>query len=100
MNDYKELIEALKCCFTDQKGCYKNCFACPYECFDNDCEDISLNALNAIERLVRERDAAVEDLSLNGRYCVTCKHFSVFCKRNNKCLSDENEHWEWRGVQE
>lgn len=108
MNDYEKLVEALKCCFTDQKCCYRNCSACPYEPFGNDCEDISLNALNAIEQLVKERDAAIVDLK-KLRYCSNCKlctdtvddeyyWCSAFCDWNE--YNDTCEDWEWRGVQE
>lgn len=83
--DYKELIEQLKHCKS-----YKP----KYEL-----QRTMLEAATAIETLLAERDAAVEDLK--GR-CGVCKHRRV-------CLFDEQHrigcavsnrgHWEWRGPQ-
>ena len=80
MNDYKELLAELRKC----KYCAR---------------DIAKYAADAIEQLVKERDAAVKDLKEwcdELCYCEVCKHNSKcskeFCKFAN--------NWEWRGVQE
>lgn len=79
--DYKELIELLR----EKNNC--------------DVLDYVDDAATAIETLLEERDAAVEDLK--GR-CGVCKHRGV-------CLFDEQHrigcavsnggHWEWCGPQ-
>ena len=83
--DCKELIEQLKHCKS-----YKP----KYEL-----QRTMLEAATAIETLLAERDAAVEDLK---GMCGVCKHRGV-------CLFDEQHrigcavsnrgHWEWRGPQ-
>ena len=58
--------------------------------------------LDEIERLTKERDAAVEDC--NG-YCASCKYADDCAKhdRNDSGNADwyygDCEEWEWRGVQ-
>ena len=58
---------------------------------------------DAIERLVRERDAALEDLKQYA-YCPVCKHFKLKTS-DEPCKSCKNNHgtvnkWEWRGVKD
>lgn len=77
--DYKELIETLR----GKDGC--NC-----EC---------LKAADAIETLLAERDAAVEDLSKRPhpstcKYGEHCDYISVITGRPD-CYSCHE--WEWRG---
>lgn len=58
---------------------------------------------DALERVKKERDAAVADLTDTATHgeCVACKHFdnsdSVFCQ---ECRLHSESKWEWRGVQE
>lgn len=84
MTDYKEIIEAMRS--TDVKVVF--------------CR--SLDAADAIETLLAERDAAVENLAESPR-SSTCKHgehcdfISVITGRPN-CYSCHE--WEWRGPQE
>lgn len=89
MNDYKELIELL---------------ANPTDGRDN--ADVMIAAADAIEQLVRERDAAVKDMNT---LCSTFADICSFCKNDSrndgdvcvKCKgTDWLEFWEWRGVQE
>lgn len=86
MNDYKELIERLK-----SIGKYLN--------FDK--SSCVYLAADAIEQLVRERDAAVKDLNI-ARSCLTCKSSGLdfsgldFCKGCDSWASKSN--WEWRGA--
>ena len=63
-------------------------------------------AADAIEQLLAENaklkeelDSAIEDLNF-GRCCTTCLHRKKKSCPPNKCLNDENLHWEWRGVKE
>ena len=80
MNDYKELLAELRKC----KYCAK---------------DIAKYAADAIEQLVKERDAAVKDLQ---EWCDELCYCEV-CKHNGKCSKEFCKfanNWEWRGVQE
>lgn len=107
MNDYKELIDTLDCMdfFCDRAG-KELWFDKPKEVQD---EDIAFHhntlteAINAIEQLVKERDAAIADLKSCCAYnsdCAFCKHYfsddaAQFCEEGDSC-----GNWEWRGVQE
>lgn len=81
MNDYKELIEHLRNGGGGHFG-LKMCY----------------EAADAIEQLVKERDAAVADLQeatlRDVGECFACKH------RNEVGCSaySDGECWEWRGV--
>ncbi len=98
MSDYKELIEHIQGdvafrhiiseCGADGKVWFDKRFICDY-----------VSRLKyAIEQLVRERDAAVEDLKVNAN-CTNCKYLNGegYCVAN-WCYN--GEAWEWRGVQE
>lgn len=88
MNDYKELIELL---------------AHPADGRDN--ADIMISAVDAIEQLVRERDAAIADLKEYAS-CDYCKRSNAECKEYwniGECGLHGlcgGEKFEWRGVQE
>lgn len=82
-----------------------DCGHCPYtllECSHNQMEQ---DALAYIQQLVRERDAAVADLTevvmtCGESYCKYCKH-----EKNpaTECVGHcwtHNEGFEWRGVKE
>ncbi len=62
-------------------------------------------AADAIEQLVKERDAAVADLK-NIRACKFCKNLSQHIDKEpcNSCLlyvrGRDTNNFEWRGVQE
>lgn len=75
--DYKELIKALR----KKDGCHCEC----------------LEAATAIENLLAERDAAVEDLTRicedNPDVCQYCKHMPC-TETHGRCIG-----WEWRGPQ-
>lgn len=87
MNDYKELIKELRCFSYVLTNSQK--------------------AADAIEQLVRERDAAVKDIGWN---CIKCKHYDEaspnygYTEECENCgtypwFDDEAESkWEWRGV--
>lgn len=72
------------------------------------CKTLRNNKLDeiadAIEQLVRERDAAVADLR-EWSTCVTCANsianngVGSRCEFVNKCFHGTN-CWEWRGVQD
>ena len=93
MGDYKELISAIRCSATSYSGCTADC---PYRLLEEikpdfpmpadvvvdgvgywvscDCDKMSLDAADAIEHLVKERDAAVEDIK-KCWLCASChKH--------------------------
>lgn len=76
MNSYKEVIYDLRHYFYDT--------------------EVVLEAADAIEQLVKERDAAVDDLK-SAMPCKACKHLTDlgYCER---CYLER--HWEWRGVKE
>lgn len=71
--DYKELIKKLR----EKDGCRCEC----------------LRAATAIETLLAERDAAVEEL--RGE-CRVCEHRGE-CLFNDQCGNGSN--WQWRGPQ-
>lgn len=119
MKDYKELIDGLRCCSTGTDGC-KNC---PYSCGSAVCihrlvsdalaeiegKQAQIDRLTAetrakeqyiaetIGKVIRERDAAIADLTLVGS-CVICKHQDYFYQ-GVRC-GDVKCRFEWRGVQE
>lgn len=72
--DYKELIDRLR----EKNGCHCEC----------------LRAATAIEALLAERDAAVEDLMMVG-HCKTCGSITPWCADN----PDSCEGYVWRGPQ-
>lgn len=85
MNDYKELLYDL-------------------DVWQKDAENSELTPPNvlrkcrfAIEQLVKERDAAVQDLFEEADSRLnTC----LYCKKDADCVLDcDNALWEWRGVQ-
>lgn len=52
------------------------------------------------QKLMQERDAAVEDLK-SLAFCCKCKHNETTEGVNDICLyCREDDKWEWRGVQE
>lgn len=61
MNDYKELVEQMRLC-ADEKSAH--CKECKFvDAVNNMCMNIMVNcAADAIEQLVKEKDAAVADL--------------------------------------
>lgn len=100
MSDYKELInEARNCVDRNTK-----CAICHYKESQGErdfCIDIMIRDLaDAIEQLVRERNAALADLKELAD-CDYCKY-----GKGNDCedtLHDYctvGEDWEWRGVQD
>ena len=81
MNDYKELIAELRKC----KYCAR---------------DIAKYAADAIEQLVRERDAAVEDMeTIANNMLLGCEFCKKNCAEQANCLTGDTR-FEWRGVQE
>lgn len=84
--DYKELIERI------EDSCD---FAVAIE--EDDLFTTLKDAADAIETLLAERDAAVEDLK--GR-CDICKHRCVCLfdeHRRVGCANSKRGHWQWRG---
>lgn len=105
--DYKELINAARNCVDIKLGCRSRNCNCPYEgvsvvndfCMNQLVDDL----VKAIERLIRERDAAVAELE-SLQACEDCKWYN---ESTHNCEDVEHEvctafesHWEWRGVQE
>lgn len=95
MNDYKELIGDIGDCLIAQ----------PSEAV---CKRILREAADAIEQLVKERDAAIADLKINW-LCAVCKNRVVTkewmaCKNKDfyeaPCGAPTCLNFEWRGVQE
>lgn len=101
MKTPEEIKKGLECCAE-----YGNCSeGCPYNP-NKDCgHDLYSDALAYIQRLERERDAAMQCIP---RACGYCKHVIDYglsntpgCK-NPECrnISGINTGWQWRGVQE
>ena len=79
------------------------------------CEEalsLAVKAIESIDRITAERDAAVKDLSRLDDNCFCCKWWKrdeadrrLFrCKCHNICCANSNDEkdpdlWEWRGVQ-
>lgn len=93
MADYKELIGQLN-------------GACIVKVVMKDMTkaDLFARAADAIEQLIKERDAAVADLK-EGGFCMTCKHLvstqeEKLCMHCSILTGGGEDNWEWRGVQE
>ena len=94
MNDYKELVEYLR---EEADAVQAIEWDIPI-CTENHIRE----AADAIEQLVKERDAAVEDLTFSykhGLSCFACKHdFAVDAAEY--CIDCKfNSNFEWRGVE-
>lgn len=82
MNDYKELIEHLRNAGGGDLG-IKMCY----------------EAADAIEQLVRERDAAVADLKTISS-CHSCIHKKEKYEMCLECArSSTSKRWQWRGAE-
>lgn len=98
MNDYKELIAKLRFyADTADDPIYGICINSP---------KVMFQAADAIEQLVKERDAAIKDMNT---LCSTFADICSFCKNDSrndgdvcvKCKgTDWLKFWEWRGVKE
>lgn len=73
---------------------------------DEVCE-VAISALESIDKIKAERDAAVNELKENLCSCYYCKSYdrnplSPFCEEYDICSrgNGEADRWEWRGVQE
>lgn len=65
---------------------------------DDGKSDIALRAADAIETLLKERDALLEDLD---GICDACKHRDDDLVHGCVCFECRKiNHWEWRGVKE
>lgn len=99
----EEIKWGLACC---------NMHQCPFlECpYFNDelcCESLNTDALAYIQRLERERDAAVEDIheaAMTGCLCYVCSHNEKgHCKAFDHGIFEATVmcgQYEWRGTQE
>lgn len=98
MEDYKELIDILRDIdFVD------SCEHCFFPCGGSgNC--FVLKTADAIEQLVKERDAAIADISwliINHYVCGICKHHDDDSSYCGTCGAlTPNGKFEWRGVQE
>lgn len=91
MNDYKELIEMLRSMSRAIIREDANDMNIPEEnIWDADANALA-DAADAIEPLVKERDAAVDDIPHN---CTYCKH------RKDHDWCERGHRWEWRGARE
>ena len=95
MNDYKELIEALH--IDEMFDAAKT-----IEHLVKERDQLH----DQINRLVKERDAAIADIreALNRtEECLLCRWFDGThgCRKSDKsCEKSKTDEWEWRGVQE
>lgn len=87
MEDYKELIERLRTHseYADLPFSWQN--------------EAYAKAADAIEQLVKERDAAIADLSKVGECCM-CKHYCETGDEDCAYVSCCDDNFEWRGVQD
>lgn len=97
MKTPEEIKKGLEYC-----GNGNNCsYACPYreDCLFGDSRALEHEALAYIQQLVRERDAAVEELKQSIQCCRFCKHD----RPNNGCAKEpklDRSCFEWHGVRE
>lgn len=103
-----EIKKGLKCC------AYETCNGCPYA--EDGCATNRemIDALEYIQQLERERDAAVKQLkdvdTVDLLYCSHCKHEELCDDNLNSCDDYEKDcpchtcvdmcNWQWRGIQE
>lgn len=99
--ELNELIKLTKKCSNPE---LTNCNECPYKALRNentDCLDyIMMDLADAIEQLLRERDALLADLKKLAD-CDYCKYGKGdYCEDtlHDGCIS--GEYWEWRGVKD
>lgn len=90
MNNYRELINTLKFCLSPM-SVNVDCDECAYNCGNTSCVSLLVqDAADAIEQLVKERDAAI--------YCI-CAIEDALDRGNDNDWAREHID-EWRGVQE
>lgn len=105
MNDYKELISDLRHYYYDEKGALDAADAIEqlvkerdyYEACADEVWDCCTNrkACIAMEKIKKERDAAIADLEKIAD-CRTCGNLTPFCSEN----PDHCKGYVWRGVRE
>lgn len=97
--DYKELIELLnewhEHCISEL--CGKDVLNCDDLCINRGEECIVHQAISAIETLLLERDAAVEDMKGICSFCVHKKTCQFGNHLRDICVNGSN--WQWRGPQ-
>lgn len=100
----KDIVKALRRYTTLTNGCRcDDCPAEPLKTGKRGCGYVSLEAADAIERLTadverltRERDAAVRDM--RGNACLACAHYEQK-DGQHECFRCENRSkFSWRGV--
>lgn len=90
MNDYEELIKRLRVAVDVHKV-----KGCALEISAETCAEIA----DAIEQLVRERDAAVKDMeTIANNMLLGCEFCKKNCTEQANCLTGD-ARFEWRGVQ-
>ena len=99
MKTPEEIKKGLECCT------HATCNGCPYAQDGCATNREMIDALEYIQQLERERDAAVEDLETMGEaraYCDTCLHNNTNHKEE-PCISCMSgyliNNWQWRGVE-
>lgn len=94
MNDYKELCASLR---EEAEAVQAIEWEIPV-CTDNhirEAADVIEHLSAEVERLIKERDAAVKDLHESETYlCDYCKH------QGDEKHCERGCRWEWRGLQE
>ena len=119
-----EIKKGLECCCGMHDHSY--CRECPYS--ENDCDEMSRDALAYIQQLERERDEAMherdglsmmltsaesafetmkcerdEAVKALSRYmkCIDCKYRPIIIETYGFCKGCESgSNWQWRGAQE
>lgn len=105
MNDYKELIENVRICASG------DCFGCTTRGNKINCQEVLLeSAADAIERLVKERDALLSLVNKLGKRYGPCDVCGADCpgvldrdyqrKQALGFYGGDCPKWEWRGVRD
>lgn len=85
--DYKELIEELR--FLSGHV--------PEQMCDSDGKDPLEKAADALEMLLEERDALMQD-AIRCDTCIHVKECFFNELRRNDCVQSNRGHWKWRGL--
>lgn len=107
--EVKRLVKALRVRCAEQSNC-NDCPKLSYCRFDgdsamrNEAADLIESLSAELEKVKRERDAAVEDME-RGRICCTCKHEKSNineepCNTCTRSVVGTWPNWQWRGVKE
>lgn len=101
MNDYKETIEYLRATANEMTAADVHAFGVDDVVVESEDAGMLRNAADAIEQLIKERDAAVDVLELICNSVSDSTEICNICKKDgtSSCYAGSCA-WEWRGVKE